>query len=106
MANWISLNGFDGNEDRVEKILKQFGINKYHYTIVNGLTALIIEINLNVYWLEIDDFNEELVIRKKTYTRRNQRQRKEYMSIIKSFKNDCLYMGIKYVANDGKNRLT
>jgi len=102
MATWHKLSSFDENEERTIRILKKFNIDKYHFVTIDGLKALIIDINLNNYRIEIDDYNEEVRVRKKKYTRRCSRHPKEYMEIIKSFKNDAIYSSIKFVSEDGR----
>ena len=102
MANWINLYSFENNEERTVKILKKFGIENYHFAINNGSLALLINVGLNSYKLEIDEYNQELVVRKKIYKRREQKHTKEYMRIVNSFKNDCLYLAIKFVCEDSK----
>lgn len=102
MASWYKLSSFDENEERTKKILEKFGIDRYHFVTINGFRALIIDINLNNYRIEVDDYNEELLVRKKKYTRRGQRHKKEYMEVIRSFKNDAIYSSIKFVSEDSQ----
>ena len=105
MATWLER--YDFNDDKViertEKMLEKFDIKKYHFVADGSTLALIVEINLNTYKLEIDDYKEEMVIRKKKYRRREQRQPKEYLSIVKSFKSDCIYNSITWVVRDSKS---
>lgn len=100
MATWYSLYNFDDNKERTKKILEKFGIEKYHFVTIQGESALIIDINLNNYRLEL--LENEMVIRKKKYTRRSQIHKKEYMEIIKSYSNDCIYSSIKFCVEDSK----
>ena len=98
--DWFKMYSFDDNDERTKKLLEKFGIKKYHFITINGTKGLIIEINLNVYQLEADYIKEEVRIRKKKYTRKSQRRQKEYLEVVKSYNNDCLYNSIKFVAED------
>lgn len=100
MASWIDLYCFENNEERAKKILKKFGIEKYHFIIVNGILALDIEINLDNYRVEVNETRDEMLIRKRQVARRKNRHVKEYMRIVNSFNNDCLYNSLKFVAID------
>ena len=98
MSSWYKLYNFDDNKERTKKILEKFGIEKYHFVTIQGETALIIDINLNNYRLEL--FDGEMAIRKKKYTRKASRHKKEYLEIVKSFDNDCIYNALKFCAID------
>lgn len=98
--DWFETYSFDNNKDRTKKLLEKFGIKKYHFITIDGIDGLIIEINLNVYQLEVDAFKEEIRIRKKRYTRKSHKHSKEYLECIKSFSNDATYLSLKFVAED------
>ena len=98
--DWFEMYSFDNNKDRTKKLLEKFGIKKYHFITIDGIDGLIIEVNLNVYQLEIDPFKDELRVRKKKYKRKSQKHPKEYLQVVKSFNNDCIYNSIKFVAED------
>lgn len=101
MASWMSLYCFENNETRAKKILKKFGIEKYHFIIVNGLLALDIEINLDNYRIEVNEIQDKMLIRKRQVARRTNRHTKEYMRVVNSFSNDCIYSAIKWISLDG-----
>jgi len=98
--DWFKLYSFDENEERTKKILEKFGIKKYHFITINGIKGLIIEINLNVYQVEVDDLKKEVRIRKKKYTRKAQKHNKEYLECVKSYESDCIYNSVKFCAED------
>lgn len=98
--DWFKLYSFDENEERTKKILEKFGINRYHFITINGIKGLIIEINLNVYRVEVHRIEEKLVVLKRKVSRRSQKHPHERMEVVKSFNNDCIYDSIKFVAED------
>lgn len=100
MATWYKLSSFDENEERAKKILDRFGVVGYHFVTINGLKALAININLNSYRIEVDTYNELLLVRKKKYDSRARHQPEGYKEIVKSFKNDAIYASIKFCAED------
>lgn len=97
---WREMYDLWNNENRVEKLLRYYHIHKYHFVADGDTVALLIEINLNTYRIELDDYKEEMVIRKKTYRRREQKHAKEYMSIVKSYKNDCIKNSLEWIILD------
>ena len=101
MTNWYSRQNFDDNMDYTLKVLEKFNIEKYHFvTDAYGNSALIIDIRLNNYRVEIDDYKCEMVIKKKKVIRKAQIHKKEYLIDIKSFKTDCIYQSIREVSRD------
>ena len=98
--SWIELYDFEINKERTIKLLKKFGIDKYHFIMINGLMALLIDINLNTYRIELLPYENEAVIRKKQVTRKGARHSKEYMRIVQSFNDDICYQCIKWIAED------
>ena len=89
MTNWSNRHNFDTNMDYTLKVLEKFNIKKYHF--VNdayGESALIIDIGLNNYRIEVDCYKCEMVVKKRAITRRGGRHRKEYMSEVNKFKSD------------------
>jgi hypothetical protein len=87
--------------DYTLKVLEKFNIKKYHFvTNMYGQSALIIDIGLNSYRIDIEDYLCEMVIMKKIIVRKAQRHPKEYWVEIKRFKTDCIYCSIREVKND------
>ena len=101
-SKWFERNNFDDNRGYLEKYLDYFEITRYHYTSDGyGHTALTIEINLNVYRLEVNHDDDEIIVYKKTTRRMGQRHHKEYMlKLDKTFKVDAIANSIKYVKQD------
>ncbi len=102
MTNWYSRHNFDDNMDYTLKVLDKFNIKKYHF--VNdgyGNSALIIDIGLNNYKIKVDGYKQEMVILKKNVTRKGSKHVKEYLDVVKSYKNDCCYECIKWCSKDG-----
>jgi len=103
MTNWYNRHNFDDNMDYTLKVLDKFNIKKYHFvTDAYGHSALIIDIGLNNYRIEIDDYVCEMVILKRNITRRGSRHPKTYMDEVKRFKKDCCYDGIKWCSKDSE----
>lgn len=103
MANSFErLYSFDYNEERAIRILKKFDIEKYHFVTKMGRTSLIIQVNLNTYWIELSDKCDEMVVYKKRIRNRGTKSQKEYIDEIARFKNDAIYNSIKVVVRDNK----
>ena len=102
MTSWYTRHNFDDNMDYTLKVLDKFNIKKYHFvTDAYGHSALIIDIGLNNYRIEIDDYVSEMVIKKKKVTRKGNRIPKEYMGIVKIYKKDCIYESARFCSQDG-----
>ena len=98
--NFERLYSFDYNEDRAIRILEKFDIEKYQFVTKNGRTSLIITINLNIYWIEMSDRCDEMIVYKKRIRNRGTKSQKEYIDEIARFKNDAVYNSIKLVVRD------
>lgn len=102
MANWFKMYNFEDNEERTIKVLNKFGIEKYHFVADNGTLALLIEKGLNSYRIELNDYDNEMLVLKKQVRRKAQRHTKEYMRIVARFDNDCIYNSIRFCALDNE----
>lgn len=98
--DWFKLYSFDENEERTKKILENFGIKKYHFITINGIKGLVIEINLNVYRVEVHRIEENFVVLKRKVSRRSQKHPHERMEVMAKFNSDVIYNSIKFVAED------
>ena len=102
-SSWFRLNNFDDNLEYTKKVLRKFNIDKYHF--VNdgyGGLALLIEIGLNSYRIEVDMDRCEMIIKKKRLRRIKAKHPKEYMDVIKKFTHDGIYESIRFVEFDSK----
>lgn len=112
---WFNRNSFDMNYDMAVKILKRFNIEDYHFVNDSyGNLALIITKNLKKYKLEIhqtDYFDKDfkrmetsscMIIYRFKVHRSAQKHFKEYMEEKKRILEDCIYVGIRWVANNSK----
>jgi len=102
MTNWYNRHNFEDNMDYTLKLLEKFNIKKYHFvTDMYGGTALLIEIGLNLYRIELDRTVCEMVIKKRNVKRRSSRHPKTYMDEVKRFKKDCIFEVCKWCSQDG-----
>lgn len=100
-SSWFDRNNFDNNKEYTKKILEKFDLKKYHFVNDScGCLALLIEVNLNSYRIEINSYDKISEIYKKEYRRLGQRHPKEYMRLIKTYDTDCIYNSIRWVKND------
>lgn len=102
MANWYRMYAFEYNEERTIRILKRFGIEKYHFVADGNSLALLIEKGLNNYRIEVNSDDNEMVILKKKACRKGQRHIKEYMRPIARFNNDAIFNALKFVSEDNE----
>ena len=98
--NFEKLYSFDLHEERTIRILKKFGIEKYHFVTTYGVTSLIVDIGLNNYRIEPHMYEGKMVILKKKISRRGQKHQHERMDIIASFDNDAIYNSIRACSMD------
>lgn len=61
---------------------------------------MIIEINLNVYRVEVHRVEEKLVVLKRKISRRSQKHPHERMEVIAKFSSDAIYNSIKLCVGD------
>lgn len=102
-STWYKLNNFKDNENYCKKILEKFNIKKYHFVNDSfGSLALIIDLGLNSYKVEIDKVECKMVIKKKLTRRNAQKHPKEYLKIVKTIDKDCIYNAISWISNDSK----
>lgn len=90
------------NEERVIKTLRVFGIERYHFATKMGKTIVIIQINLNTYWLEMFDMCDEIIVYKKKFQRRGTKKQKDYMEMVAKFKSDAIYSSINMIFEDSQ----
>ena len=102
MGDFLNRYDFDKNRSRTEKILERFDIKKYHFTAVGNLTSLTIVLSRYIYMIELDDYNKEMVIKRKKTVGLAPKKSKEYAPIVKRFNKDCIYNSIKWVLEDNK----
>lgn len=97
---WIKQYDFEKNEEYILKLFKKFNIDKYHLTMNNGNTDVIISVGLNTYKIEINKYEMELVLYKEEKRRLGQRHPKSYLRPIKVFKDDIWYNVCKFISKD------
>jgi hypothetical protein len=93
-----------------KKVLRNFNINieedkknKYHFvTDKYGCSALIININLNTYRIDVDMDRCEMVISKKRIKYKAKRHPIEKWDVIKKVDKDCIYCSVRWVVNDSE----
>ena len=99
-SGWFDRNNFRTNEEYTIKVLDKFDIKKYHFTNdAYGCLALIIDLGLNTYRIEINRDCSTLEIYKKLTRRTGQRHVKEYLRLV-SMDRDGIYNTIKWIKND------
>lgn len=102
-STWYKLNNFKDNENYCIKVMENFGIKKYHFVNDNfGSLALIIELGLNSYKIEINKVECRMVIKKKLTKRNAQKHSKDYLRIVKTIDIGCIYNAINWISNDSK----
>lgn len=102
-SSWFKLHNFDDNLEYTKKVLKKFNIDKYHFvTDMYGCLALIIDINLNTYRIDVDMDNCEMVIRKKRIKYKAKRHPVEKLEPVKKIDKDCIWESIKWIVKDGE----
>lgn len=100
MGKWLNSYNLYDNEKEALKIMKGFNINKYHFSMVGGHTSLIIDINLNNYRIEIDEYDNKMIVKKKQFIRRGQKTQKEYMRTVFKVSDNCIYESIKWIKDN------
>lgn len=100
---WFDRNNFDTNKEYALKVLEKFDIKKYYFVIdLYGNLALLIDLGLNTYRIEVNDDNKVLEIYKKLIRRAGQRHKKEYLKLVKTVDKDCIYSSIRWIKNDSE----
>lgn len=100
---WYKLNNLEDNENYCKKILEKFNMKKYHFVSDSfGSLALIIDLGLNSYKVEMDKINCRMIIKKKDIKRKAQKHPKEYLKIVRTVDRDCIYNAINWISNDSK----
>lgn len=103
IERWFERNNLDDNQEYVEKILKKFNINKYHFFYDKyGNLSLLIENNLKKYKIIIDDSDLIFKIYRCDVHSNFGKYTKENMVLKKIIKNDCIYNSIKWISNNSK----
>lgn len=100
---WYKLHNFSDNMNYCRKVLSKFDIHKYHF--VNdgyGGVALLIELGLNSYRVEIDIDNCKMIIKKKQTRRMGQKHPKDYLKVVMAFNKDAIYNSIKWISLDNR----
>ncbi len=99
--NWIELYNLESNQDYVEKTLKEFNINKYHYIYDKyGNLSLLIEQNLKKYKIIVDDENLSFNIYRCDVHNNFKKHTKENMILKKQYYENCIYNSIKWIYNN------
>lgn len=102
-SSWFDRNNFDDNKEYTIKALDKFDIKKYHFVNDSyGCLALLIELGLNSYRIEVNYDDKVFEIYKKLVRRTGQRHAKEYLKLTKTFDRDCIFNAIKWVKHDSE----
>ena len=99
-SGWFDRNNFRTNEEYTIKVLDRFDIKKYHFESDGyGGLALIINLGLNTYKINISRDYSSLEIYKRLIKRTGQKHPKEYLRLI-NIDRDGIYSSIKWIKND------
>lgn len=99
---WFKLNDLEQNQEYVEKILKKFNLNKYHFIYDKyGILSLLVENNLKKYKVivNIAESNFEIY---RCEVHMFSKHTKENMVLKKKINDDCIYNSIKWIAKNSK----
>lgn len=102
MRNWESRNNLETNQEYLEKVLKRFDIDKYHYIYTNGEVSLIIEKNLKKYKVLVNNQKRVLEVYRCDVHSSFAKHTKENFKFKTSFKDDCIWNSIKWIYKDCK----
>lgn len=102
MVDWLKSYNFDDNIDKTLKIMKDFNIDRYHFSVVNGQTSLIVDVGLNNYKIELDVYKKEMIVKKKQFMRRGSKNQKEYMRTVYRVSENCIYKSIEWINKNSK----
>lgn len=99
---WIERNNFEDNQEYVEKTLKKFELNKYHFAYSDGVLCLLIEENLKKYKVTLDTYRKRMNIYRCEVHASFGKHTKENMTLKKYFEDDCIWDSIKWIAKDSR----
>lgn len=104
MSKWEEFYCYDNNKDLIIKLCKKFKLNEPIERINQyGGVDLIFVVGLKTYLVRLDDYNEEVIIKRRKTLNVGQKINKEYMNSIKKLHNGNLwYETIKFVSKDSK----
>lgn len=103
MSRWYSIYSPKLNEEKIVKLFKKFGINKYNFTNDGyGDYDILFEYGLYEYKAEIHEDCEELFVYRKSSFIRGQKGCKEYHTVWKKYHNDVWFNLLKDIKRKNK----
>lgn len=99
---FYDLYSYEGNEDLINKICKNFNISR-PTTRINpyGYFDICFSVNLNTYVVRVED--NYVSLKKEDIRRKGQKHRKYYLTEVKRFRGGNIWWDIiKYISTDSK----
>ena len=104
MNKWEEFYCYDNNKDLIVNPCKKFELNEPIERMNQyGGVDLIFVAGLKTYLINLDSYNEEIIIKRRNTLNVGQKINKEYMNSIKKLHNGNLwYEAINFISKDSK----